>query len=306
MNFVLKKMCTFAEKVFYLLNSRIIMKKRIIIFGFFILFISQIQAHRGDTITTTTPRWRVGIEAGVNLLFDAKINKPPQIRENQSYNYSDRYDTTYDNDYYGGFVSNYQSPCIFYAGIKAEYTLSRRFAVSTGARFSYKKATLNSDKDYFLWRINENQTSTNYVRIKSITQRNYYLGVPLEIRFFPAEKDYTVRQYFILGTALNFLVASTNEVVFANPAMEKHSSEVLSQIKEPNLFYGLFYIGIGLKIGKMNHPFGNIEFHFPIATYGNTKSDAFSIIEGTAGIAFRTTLYIPIAKEHQLIYSVID
>ena len=277
------------------------MGKRAVIFGIFMLFISHIQADSGDTITITTPRLRVGVEAGVNLLFDAKINKPPQIRENQSYYYD-----TYDKDYYGGFVSNTQSPSLFYLGLKAEYSLSKRFAVSTGIRFSYKKAELNSDRDYFLWRISENKTSTNYVKIKSITQKNYYLGVPMEIRFFPNEKDYVVRHYFILGTALNFLLASTNEVAFVNPAMEKHSAEIASQINEPNFFYGLFYVGIGLKFGKMNYPFGNLEVHFPIATYGNTKSDAFLKMIGYGGAAFRTTLYIPIVKEHQLIYSVID
>ena len=86
--------------------------------------------------------------------------------------------------------------------------------------------------------------------------------------------------------------------------MEKYSSEVVSQINEPNLFYGLFYVGTGFKLGKMDKPFGNIEVHFPIATYGNTKSNAFSVIEGVAGIAFRATLYIPIVKEHQLIYNI--
>ena len=276
------------------------MKKYIVIFGIFMLFISQIQAHSGDTITILTPRLRVGVEAGVNLLFDAKVNKPPQIRENQSYYLDD------DDHYYGGFVSNYQNPGLFYLGLKAEYTLSKRFAASAGMRFSYKKTTLDSDKDYFLWRVSENQASTNYVKIKSITQRNYYVGVPMEIRVFPHEKDYFVRHYFILGTALNFLAASQKDVEFVNPAMEKYSSEVVSQIKEPNLFYGLFYAGIGLKIGKMNNPFGNIEVHMPLVTYGNTKSDSFSKIEGSLGVAFRTTLYIPIVKEHQLIYSVID
>jgi len=172
------------------------MQKHIVIFGFFMLYISQIQAHKGDTITISTPRLRVGVEAGVNLLFDAKVNKPPQIRENQSYYLDD------DDHYYGGFVSNYQSPGLFYLGFKAEYTLSKRFAASAGMRFSYKNTTLDSDKDYFLWRVSESLTGTNYVKIKSITQRNYYIGVPMEIRFFPSEKDRLMRHYLIFGNSI--------------------------------------------------------------------------------------------------------
>ena len=272
------------------------MRKYLIVLGVFMLFVPQIQADEGDTITFAIPRLRVGVEAGVNLLFEGGINKPSQIRESRSY-YSDD-----DYDFHCGFVLPYQNFTIFYFGIKPEYMISKRFMVSVGARFSFNKAVLNSDRDYFLWKISETETNTNYVKINSINQKNYYVGVPLEMRYFVSGKDYVVRPYFVVGTALNFLVASNSNVEFQSPTMEKYASEVLSQINEPNFFYGLFYIGAGLKIGKMNYPFGNIEAHFPIATYGNTNSDTFVKMIGYRGLGFRMTLYIPLLKEHQLIY----
>ena len=284
------------QNIFLTTKIYCIMKRYLIIIGIFMLFLPQIQADRGDSVTYAIPRLRLGVEVGVNLLFEGGINKPPQIRESRSY-YSDG-----DGDFHCGFVFPSQNFTIFNFGIKPEYMLNKRFMVSAGARFSFNKAVLNSDRDYFLWKISETETNTNYVKIKSITQKNYYVGVPLEIRFFPSGRDYPVRQYFIVGTALNFLAASNSEVAFQNIAMEKYASEVLSQIKEPNLFYGLFYVGAGLKIGKMDKPFGNIEAHFPIATYGNTESDAFTKMIGYAGFGFRATLYVPLLKEHQLIY----
>ncbi|MCL2131252.1 MAG: hypothetical protein FWH36_02165 [Lentimicrobiaceae bacterium] len=268
------------------------MKKRVFL-CFMVLLVAKAQAQEEQT--TMFPRLRLGIEAGLNLLFEGEINKPPQIRESQSY-YLDE-----DYDFHCGFILPYQDFSVFYFGIKPEYSLNKRFTVSAGLRFSFYKAVLGSDRNYFLWRISEDDINTNYVKIKNITQKNYYVGVPLEIKFFPSGNDYPVRQYFILGTALNFLAASNSEAAFQNPAMEKYASEVLQQIKKPNIFYGLFYMGAGLKIGRMSNPFGVIEAHFPVTTYGNDKSDAFI---KTAGVGFglRATLFIPILKEHQLTY----
>ena len=276
--------------------------KNIIILSFILLFVSQIQAHDGETITLTTPRLRVGIEAGAAVLF-GNINKPEMIRENRSY-YHDPEDRDYD--YNCGFVSEQQSYGLFYVGLKPEYVLSKRFAVAVGVRFSFYKAVLSSDKEAFLWRISEDERNTNYVKIKNISQKNYLVGVPLEIRFFPNEKDYFVRHYFIWGTTLNFLVTSTTEVEFQNGRMEKYSSDVTDQIGKPNNFLGLFYGGVGLKIGKTNYPFGNIEIHFPVIAYGNNQSKSFAKIENEFGLGIRATLQLPIFAKHQLTYTVTD
>jgi hypothetical protein len=271
------------------------------------LFVSQIQAQEEQEekrdeqkqITITIPRLRLGIEAGVNLLF-GEVKKPEQIRESQSY-YSDG-----DYDFHCGFVPQNHNFSFFYFGLKPEYMLSKRFTASVGVRFSFYTVTLHSDKDYFLWKISETETNTNYIKIKTISQRNYYLGVPLEIKYFPREKDYAVRQYFIVGTSLNFLVTSINKVVFPNPAMEKYSSEIMSQIGDPRFFQGIFYAGAGLKLGKMNNPFGYIEAHFPVVMYGNNKSKSLATTQTAPGFEFQATLQIPFFKEHQLTYTVND
>ena len=272
------------------------MKNSIIISCLILLFTIQIQAQEQQTLTM--PRLRLGVEAGVDFLYGT-MNKPSQIRESRSY-YSDG-----DYDFHCGFVlSNYQQS-LFYVGVKPEYSLSKRFVVSSGLRFFAYKSTIKSDKDYFLWRISEDDINTNYVKIENIYQKNYCIGIPLEIRFFPNEKDYPVRVYFVFGTALNFVVYSKEEVAFVNPLMEKYSSDVLSQIGNSASFHGLVYAGIGLKFGKMGHPFGRIEIHFPSLAFGHKDSDSFVKIN-PLGVGLQTCLLIPIAKKHQLTYTVTD
>ena len=254
-----------------------------------------------NTITYSFSRLRLGIELGASLLM-GEIKKPEMVRETQSYyNYGD----AYYNDY--GFISEEKNFGLFYLGVKPEYLLSKRFAVSAGVRFSYFKANLKSDKDCFLWRTSSNDdTKTNYVSIKSITQKNYYIGIPLEVRFFPSEKDYAVRPYFLFGTTLNFLITSTNDVEFKVSAMGKYSDEIKKNITEPNSFHILTYLGAGLKIGKMTHPFGSIEVHLPMFTAASSKSNSFVKTDDMFGIGIRASVHIPLMHNHQLIYTIND
>lgn len=276
------------------------MKKYVIILCLILLSISTIQAQEEKEITLSMPRFRLGIEAGMDVL-SGKINKPEQIRESQSY-YSDG-----DNDYYGGFVSLNRDFAVPYLGLKMEYALHKRISVSAGLRFSFYKMTMKADRDYFLWRVYETQTSANYVKINHIGQQNYYAGVPLEIRFFPNEKDYFARVYILVGTSLNFLAASKNNVEFRTTAMEKYASEIMSHIEKPSIFQGNFYGGVGLKLGKMDKPFVNIEAHFPTLSYGIDNPKSFTnLTSNPMGGGIRVILYMPFLKEQQLIYKVTD
>jgi hypothetical protein len=184
--------------------------------------------------------------------------------------------------------------------------LNSRIAVAAGLRFSFNQITLDSDKDYFLWKIRDDGISTDYVKINDISQKNYFIGTTIEVKLFTNPHDYFGRHYFIMGTVFNFLAASTSDVSFQNAGMKKYSSDVSAQIGKPNGFYGQFYVGCGLKIGKTNHPFGNIEFHIPLYMYGKDKSNSLAKMNDTFGLGIQTTLHIPIFREHQLTYTLID
>ena len=271
--------------------------KKLWIYIFCALLVTSIKAQEETTLTM--PRLRLGVEAGVNYL-SGQINKPEMIRESRSYYFAPDY------DYHCGFVNEYPEFFSYGFGLKLEYVLHKRIAISSGLRFSFYKAALNSDRDFFLWKVSETETSANYVKISSISQTNYYLGIPLEARFFVTEKDFFARVYFIVGNSFNFLVASYNKVAFHNPEMEKYSSNVLGQIGDPNLFYGSFYGGIGLKLGKANYPFGSIELFFPAINYTRNNVHSFVNIDAVPSFGFRTTLNIPVFRKHQLIYTITE
>jgi len=265
------------------------MKKISIVLCFILLLGARVQAQNEETITML--RLRLGVEAGMECFF-GDVNKPAMIRESRSYNYN-----------YG-----------YYFGLRPEYSLNRRFAVSAGLRYAFYNVTLYSGdhdvtlfsgEDYFLWKVSENGINTNYLTINNISQKKYYVGIPLEVKFFPCELDYFVRNYFVAGTVLNLLVTSTNDVTFQNAEMEKYASVVSAQMGKPNRFLGYIYAGVGLKIGRTNYPFGNIEIHFPIYTYGQNKSNSLTNMKDTFGIGIQATLQIPICRKRQLTYKVI-
>lgn len=144
---------------------------------------------------------------------------------------------------------------------------------------------------------------TNYVKIKEISQSNYYVGIPLSVRFFPNEKDYLVRHFFTAGTVLDFLVASSEDLSFSNNAMKEYKSQVLDQLGKPNVFQGYAFAGFGLKFGKMNNIFADIEIHFPVLRYGKENENSLIKTDSFFGFEFQATFQIPISKQ-QLTYTV--
>ena len=240
------------------------------------------------------PRLRWGIEAGSDM-FSGRTVKNSNIRESQSYYYS--YDPSYYDDFYNvGFMYDSYNYTRFYVGVKPEYSLNHRFAVAAGLRFSFNKSNFYSDQNYFLWKISEENLTTNYVRVKGIDQNNFYAGIPLEIKFFPGKNDLPVRKYFKVGMLFNFLAASHNSVTFLNEEMKKYEDNISRQMGKPSFQSGYLYLGIGLKIGRMNHPFGSIELQAPIRVFKDKKLSSF-IKEPDAGFGVQAAIYIPSGKK---------
>jgi len=247
------------------------------------------------------PKLRIGVEAGVQW-FSATTTKPAQIRENRSsYYYGQR-----DELYYCGFVMRENGLSQYFVGIKPEYSLTHRLTVASGLRFSFINSNIISDKDFFLWQISQDETHTNYVRIRELRQKSYYFGIPVEFRFFPKQMDGFVRQYFVLGALFNFHAFSNTSVDFTNEEMNKYQQQIKQDLQKPDLFSSNVYFGIGLKLGKMNHPFGNIEFQFPIlylAKQNQKPMQITSFLErkgvGVGG-GFNISLKVPIPTKQKL------
>jgi len=274
------------------------MKRTLLFLLFAVPILWQIQA---QTLLFEVPKLRIGVEAGVQW-FDAKTTKPSQIRENRSsYYYGHR-----DELFYCGFVRDERSFSQYFVGIKPEYSLTHRLTIASGLRFSIVGSQIVSDRDFFLWRISQDETHSNYLRISELNQKSYYFGIPLELRFFPRQMDCFVRQYFVIGAMFNFHAFSNTRVDFINENMQKYQQQIENELKKPDTFSSSFYLGVGLKLGKMNRPFGNLEFQFPIFYLlgQNKKALQFtSFLErkgGGIGGGFNVSLKIPIPTKQKL------
>ena len=264
------------------------MKKEILLILFFLPLMLFAQEKKMYEFS----RFRLGIEAGSDM-FNGQTVKNINIRESQSYYYNFNY---YDDLYNCGFMYDSYNYTRYYFGFKPEYSLSLRLAVAAGVRFSFNKSEFYSDKSYFLWKINEENLTTNYVRVSGIDQNNFYVGVPIEVKYFTGSSDLFVRQYFKAGMLFNFLASSKSSVHFLNEKMNKYEDNIRGQIGKPSSLSGYLYLGFGLKIGRMKNPFGTVEIQAPIRVFKNKNLSSFTK-EPEAGFGVQTTLYIPSGKK---------
>ena len=241
------------------------------------------------------PRLRIGVDFGFENTFGSNV-KPSNIRESQSYyRYGDGY---YNNYYYNcGYMYNEPAFTRYYLGVKPEYSLNSHFAVAAGLRFSYGESSLTSDRDNFLWRISETETSSNYIRIKSISQNIYGFGIPLEMKIYPNKSDVLCRVYAKVGMAFNFGFASDILVDFVNEEMDKYLPEIESQFEKPDVFDGQFLLGLGMKIGRSKNPFGNIEFQVPIHFKEKQQLSSLFKTDNVAAVCLQATFFIPVGKQ---------
>ena len=233
-------------------------------------------------------RFRLGIEAGGGFLSGTTVT-PDAVRQNQSY----YYDTYYYRDYYYcGYVYDYQTSSHYYIGVKPEFSITHRIAIAAGLRFLGSNSKLNSDKDYFLWKVSENGFTTNYARVKDVKQNSFYAGIPVEMTFYTRKTDVIVRHYVRGGVSFNFLLASGTTPQFENAAMNKYAKKVKNDITKKKFFTPAAFVGTGFKIGRMNRTFGTVEIRVPFSSTGFS-----SFAKSSVGCEFQTTIYIPIGTK---------
>jgi hypothetical protein len=228
--------------------------------------------------------FKIGVELGIDNFFGSSIGAE-RVRKNR-----------FDYDPYCGIYYSSQTMAITYVGIKSEYFfLQNRIGVAAGFRVSNYSTSLNSEKDYFLWLLQQDQLTTDYARIHDITQNSYYVGIPLEFRFFPNHRELPFQHYFKLGTVFNYRLSTNNVVNFQNASMNHLSKTVEDQIDQPQDFSVYIYPVIGFKIAK--YPWFNVEFHFPCGMF-NDKGSSF--IQTSAGLGVQFSVQIPLGKSYPM------
>ena len=193
------------------------MKRKVLLVLFFFPFV--LLAQKVETFEYQ--RFRLGIEMGVGFL-DGTTVAPSAVRENQSYYYDDYYQHDY---YYCGYVNDYQITPHYYVGVKPEFSVINGISFAGGLRFWYSNSKLNSDQDYFLWKVSENGLMTNFVRVQDVKQNSFYIGIPVEMTVYTYNKDIIVRHYFRCGVNFNFFLASKTTPYFENAKMNKYAKK---------------------------------------------------------------------------------
>ena len=260
------------------------MKKSILLFS----LIFPLAAFAQDVKIHEYPRFRLGIEAGGGFLFGTTV-KPAAVRENKSY-YYDVY--SYRDYYYSGYVNDNQTTSHYYVGVKPEFSITNSISIAAGLRFLGSNSTLNSDKNYFLWKVSENDLTTNYVRVKGVEQNNFYVGIPVEMTFYTYKRDIRVRHFVRGGVNFNILLASETTPQFENAAMKKYADKVKNDIEKKDPFSPAAFVGTGVKIGRMNSLFGTVEIRVPFTMTGFS-----SFAKSSVGVEFQTTICIPFGEE---------
>jgi hypothetical protein len=178
-----------------------------------------------------------------------------------------------------------------YYGLKYENRFfNNKLAVVSGIRYTRTDASIGKDTywssktDYFYFLYSQEGTTTEYLRVKSITQKAHYLGIPLEFRIYPYEER-TIQLYYKVGLDFNFLVGDNADVVFQDQIMNQYEKDIREIVEDPWKFYATAGLAIGLKIGDSGKPGINIEACIPSGIMKSSGNSFVSPLYG-AGIQF--------------------
>ncbi len=227
-----------------------------------------------------------GVEAGMNFI----ICNPPE------------------KDFIRGDISSYGAGKVTdnlegllntgYLGAKTELrSLNNKFGLLGGIRYtriisSIGKNTYWSETPNFFYLLyRQDGITTEYFKVRELNQTSDYLGVPIELRFFPFNQE-KFRIYFKAGAEFNFLLKTKKDVVFYNKAMESYQNEVIEIIGEPNSFYSSLYFSAGFRLGKDSKPGINFEICLPYF-FLTTEVSSLVTPQDQQGYGFQLNIQIP-------------
>ena len=123
-----------------------------------------------------------------------------------------------------------------------------------------------------------------------------YIGMPLEVRFFPARRPHLVQIYLKTGTEVSFRIRTKTNIVFWDEAMNTYEKEVASQVEKPGHFGFSLYECFGLRFGRNVHHAFSIEALLPGFNFTSGSSGLLKTLYG-GGIQFH--LQVPIQSNNQ-------
>ncbi len=191
------------------------------------------------------------------------------------------------HNYYGSPASYVRA--LFYKnyyGLKFEKrVLDNKIGISSGLRYTRNDASIGKDTywsthtNYFYLLFRKEGTTTEFLRVRSISQLSHYLGAPLEIRIYPY-KERKVQIYYKIAMDFNVFLSGDTRLVFYEKNMEPNSKEASKLVEDPWKFYATVTAAIGLKIGDSSKPGLNLEACAPSGLIYNRNSSFINPLYG--------------------------
>ena len=176
--------------------------------------------------------WAMNASTGVNF-FGITQREMDNVRAYQS-----------AKDYQYGW--NPHAATSFHIGFMPEYYLTNKFSLSAGLRLTNTWSKFESKYDFFYYKTGSEGYNTYYYKVKSISQSNTYVGIPLEFRF-------TIRgsgrptPYIRAGATFNFRCTTSTTIRNYNPNTRGLKGEIT--IPDADNFTMPIYAAAGYQFG---------------------------------------------------------
>jgi len=187
----------------------------------------------------------------------------------------------------------------FQFGLKYEYFYSRfKTGISAGMRYTGFRTDISgfsaSNADFFYLRYSMEGTDTKFARVKSISEVNNFISIPLEIRVVPLRYR-NIALFFRAGAEYSrFNLKKGTDIEFQDKAMEVNEAGILENIgASTNKNYASLYGSVGVQCGKENK--ANYLFEIFLPSYFLTDQNfAMSDVDYFEG--FKFSVQIPLKK----------
>ena len=189
------------------------------------------------------------------------------------------------------FDAQYQS---LFAGFAAERNLAAKPSVSAGLQYARMTGHLEMNRmyegpDYFYYRFREEGTVTEYYRIREFQQNAHYVGVPVDLRYSPLNRNFkiTVRA----GTEINYRIASNGSADFVDREMEQYEDQFIDSFDRPDPLNVIIVVGAGISYGKPGKANYGVEIAGPCVSVTQKAGGMFT---PTAGAGFSLFVKVPL------------
>lgn len=210
------------------------------------------------------PHWAMNVSAGTSIV-GITLHEMENIR---AYRSSNEY--LYDWDP--------KVATSIHLSFTPEFYLNDKFSLAAGLRLTNAMSKYESNYDYFYYKNKEDGYNTYYYRIKSLSQRNVYVGVPLEFRFL-IRGEGRPTPYIRAGVTLNFrcTTASITNVYQDGPDGPTLGLDTDGLMHPADNFTVPVYAAGGIQLGREKSFCFEIQFPYTVAVgsvsgFGDTNN----------------------------------